>query len=101
MEHLAKVRACDLDDERRRPRLVLIGEHPLRVAKSGSAPHSEPAIEPGLLSQPLQRLDAVAPLGEQRIVSAPRFIAATRALDNHSVTAACPEPADRVRTEAV
>src|SRR6267142_4596359 len=98
MEHLMKVRARDLDHERRGFRLRLIGEYPLRIAECRPAPHSEPAVEPRLLSQPLKRLDAVAPLGEQRVVGPSGFVAPPRALDNHGVTATCPEAADRVRT---
>ena len=101
MEHLAKARARNLDDERRRSRRLLIGDDPLGVAKCRAAPHPEPPVEPGLDGQPLQRVLPVLPLMAKRIELAPRFVPPPRPLDHHGIAAARPEWADDLGGKAI
>src|SRR6516162_9305211 len=55
MKHLAEACAGDLDHQRGRAWPALIRQRPLGMAERGAAPHAEPAVEPRLARQPLQR----------------------------------------------
>src|SRR5215212_6964117 len=97
MKHLAEACAGDLDHQRGRAWPALIRQRPLGMAKGGAAPHAEPAVEPRLTGQPLQRLDAILALMTQRIERAARFEAPARSLHHDDVSPARPEPADGCR----
>ena len=104
VEHAVKVGAGDLNHQRRAAvgrRRQLIGDGPLRVAERGAAPHPEPAVEPRLPLQPVERLQAVAPLVDERVVAAARLVSAARALNHGRVAALGPEAADDGRKQRV
>ena len=101
VEHLAKARARNVDQQCGRAGRALIRERPLRMAEYGAAPHAEPAVEPGLACQPLQRLDAVLAFVPQRIERAARIVAPARALHHDGVSALRPEAGNGVGTESV
>src|SRR5262245_2771157 len=91
MKHLAEACAGDLDHQRGRAWPALIRQRPLGMAERGAAPHAEPAVEPRLAGQPLQRLDAILALMTQRIERAARFEAPARSLHHNDVTPARPD----------
>ena len=101
MKHLAEACAGDLDHQRGRAWPALIRQRPLGMAERGAAPHAEPAVEPRLARQPLQRLDAILALMTQRIERAARLEAPARSLHHDDVSPARPEPADGVGRKAV
>src|SRR5215211_4279907 len=101
MKHLAEARAGDLDHQRGRAWPALIRQRPLGMAERGAAPHAEPAVEPRLAGQPLQRLDAILALMTQRIERAARFEAPARSLHHDDVSPARPEPANGVGRKTV
>ena len=99
MEHRAKARARDLDIER--AQIVLIRNGPLRVSVGGSAPGREPAVEPRLALEPLERRDPVGALVAQRIVCSAGFVTAARSLDDRVVAARRPVMGKRAGAKLV
>src|SRR5206468_7650500 len=99
IEHAVEIRAADLYHERRsarRRRRSGIRDRPLCVAECRSAPHPEPAVEPALCLQPRERLESVATLVHERLITAAGLIASARTLNDDHIAAVAPvSPEDR------
>src|SRR5215470_4829927 len=101
MKHLVEIGTGEVDRKGRGPRMLLIGDDPLSVAKCGATPGGDLAVKPGLLGYPVERFDAILTLAMQRMELPTGFVSASRALDHHGVTTLSPEPAHEVHEERI